>query len=149
MPEFIEIATGEPIEVPCGPLCFRLRRREVGDDGGLSIELYGTRGGEESELLRFDLFRNDPHYHVPASTGKPTGRIDPERDALAWTLGRIEHDLPSLLREADAAEHASAIEGLVMAPIIGRLTEAAERAPDPSERRRVELTPHVRELIGL
>ncbi|MEO2166894.1 MAG: hypothetical protein ABGY42_02010 [bacterium] len=147
MPEFIEIATGKPVEVPCGPLVFRIRRREVGDDGGISIELYGARAGEEAELLRFDLFRKDPHYHVP-SGGNPTGHIDPAEDALAYALDRIESKLPTMLRDSDAAEHASAIEALAMAPVVGQLRQAAAQAPDPSESRRIELTPQVRALLG-
>ena len=149
MAEFIEIAAGEPVEVPCGPLVFRLRRREVGEDGGISIELYGSSEGEESELLRFDLFRKDPHYHVPAGTSKPTGHIDPASDALGYALDRIEHELATMLREADAAEHAESVEALVMDPVIGHLREAAETAPAPGEARRIELTPEIRELVGL
>lgn len=148
MPEFIDIAVGEPLEVRCGPLCFRLRRREVGADGGLSLELHGTRKGEEDELLRFDLFRDDPHFHIPAGTAKPTGRIDPQSDALAYALGRIRNEFPAMLHEAGASEHLAAIEALVLDPIIEELQAAAAAAPAPTESRRIELTPEVRELVG-
>ena len=149
MADFIEISAGEPVEVPCGPLVFRIRRREVGDDGGISIALYGPRNGEEAELLRFDLFRKDPHYHVPAGTPQPTGRIDPASDTLAYALDRVANELPSMLRLADAADHAESIETLMIEPVVTQLREAAAQAPEPSETKRIELTPEIRELVGL
>lgn len=147
VPEFIHIAAGEPVEVGCGPLVFHIRRREVGDDGGVSIELYGARDGEEAEILRFDLFRKDPHYHVPSGT-KPTGRIDPSVDALAYALDRIESELPEMLRQSGAAEHVSSIESLGMDLVVDQLRDGVARAPSPGESQRIELTPKVRALLG-
>jgi len=147
VPEFINIAVGEPVEVGCGPLVFRIRRREVGNDGGLSIELHGARNGEETELLRFDLFRKDPHYHVPSGT-QPTGRIDPSVDSLAYALDRIGSQLPEMLRQSDAPEYASSIESLAMDLVVDELREAAAEAPSPGESQRIELTPRVRALLG-
>jgi len=148
MAEFIEIAVGEPLEVPCGALCFRLRRREVGADGGLSLELHGTRDGEETELLRFDLFRQDPHFHIPAGPPKPTGHLDPKADSLAFALGRIGTEFTTLLEEAGAAYHLASIEGVSMISIVEQLKIAANEAPAPTESRKIELTAEVRELLG-
>jgi hypothetical protein len=36
-----------------------------------------------------------------------------------------------------------------MDPVVAQLRAAAGDAPDPSEVRRVELTPEIRELVGL
>ena len=149
MADFIEISAGEPVEVPCGPLVFRIRRREVGDDGGISIELCGPRDGQEAELLRFDLFRNDPHYHVPAGPAQPTGHIDPSSDSLSYALDRVANELPAMLRQSDALEHAKSVEALVMAPVVAQLREAAAQAPEPSETHQIELTPEIRKLVGL
>lgn len=148
MAEFIEIATGSPVEVPCGPLVFRIRRREVGEDGGLSIELHRTGDSENTEILRFDLFRKDPHYHVPAGTSTPTGHIDPSSDSLEYALNRLGRELPDMLRAADAADQADPVEALAMGPVIAQLRTAAASAPEPSEVRRIELTPEIRKLVG-
>ena len=86
---------------------------------------------------------------MPAGTSKPTGHIDPGTNALDYALDRIEHELAAMLREADAAEHAETIEALVMDPVIGHLRDAAASAPAPTESRRIELTPEIRELVGL
>ncbi len=83
MPAYLEIHVGEPVEVDAdlrpGRLRVSVRRREVGDDGGFTLELSGAVAGEPAELLRFDLFRRDPHYHVPASNPAPID-LDPARD---------------------------------------------------------------------
>jgi len=148
MAEYIDIAVGEPLEVACGALRFRLRRREVGTDGGLSLELHGTSDGEEEEILRYDLFREDPHFHIPAGTAKPTGHLDPQSDVLSHALGRIRDEFPALLQEAGASRYLTSIEEVALAPLIEQLQAAAANAPAPTETRRIELTPEIRELLG-
>ena len=148
MAEYIDIAVGEPLEVACGALRFRLRRREVGTDGGLSLELHGTGDEEEKEILRYDLFRQDPHFHIPAGTAKPTGHLEPGSDVLSHALGRIRDEFPALLQEAGASQYLSSIDGVELEPLIAQLQAAAANAPDPTETRRIELTPEVRELLG-
>src|SRR5262245_16336442 len=109
MPEYLEIRVGEPVEVDAelasGRLRVRVRRREVGGDGGVSIELSGAVRGEPTELLRFDLFRRDPHYHVPASDPAQID-LDAARDGepLEFALACIRQRLPELLGRADQPE---------------------------------------------
>src|SRR5262245_13371652 len=109
MPATLEIRVGEPLEVDAelrpGRLVAGVRRREVGDDGGVSLELSGALSGEPEELLRFDLFRRDPHYHVPASDPAQID-LDPARDGdpLEFALTRLRERLPALLERAKFPE---------------------------------------------
>ena len=100
-------------------------------------------------MLRFDLFRGDPHFHIPAGTQKPTGHLDPADDTLAVALDRIASDLPGMLREAGAAEHAGSVEAFAMEGVIEQLRSAARDAPAVGEPMRIELTPEVKAAIGL
>jgi hypothetical protein len=148
MAETIEISVGEPVAVELGELRFQVRRREVGSDGGVSIELYAQQASEPEELIRFDLFRDDPHYHVPATNPKPR-RIDPasDGDPLEFALAGIR-SLPELLKEAGHPARATAADALDLADAAERVRAAVAGAPEPSETRSFDLTPELRKLLG-
>jgi len=149
MPAYLEIHVGEPVEVDAelrpGRLRVSVRRREVGDDGGFTLELSGAVAGEPAELLRFDLFRKDPHYHVPASN--PTQiDLDPARDGepLDFALACIRERLPELLARAKYPELARSVEASgasALADLASRVREAVKSAPEPSSSYRIELPP--------
>jgi len=63
-------------------------RRDVGADGGYSVELI-CREPKEQPLMRFDIFRDDPHYHLPADEQK---QCDFPRGDLN---GSLEKNVPS------------------------------------------------------
>jgi hypothetical protein len=182
MAEFIEIARGEPVEVEVplrhaaadasatqmeagsrtGEAClhFRVLRREVGGDGGVSLELFGPpeppnapgdAPGPETQLLRFDLFRSDPHFHIPASETAPTGHLEADDHAalIAQTLARAESELAEWLQQAG---HPQLAEALGTEPVRGlaeSLRRAIATAPEPGPPMRVELTAQVRHALGL
>ena len=154
MTETIAIAVGEPVHVELEHLRVSIRRREVGDDGGLSIEIHEREHEREGEtpreLLRFDAFRDDPHYHVPASEPKPRS-IDARgaRAALAFAVTAIGQRLVPLLDEAGYPEHARRAEALDLAAAARRVEQAAAKAPEPGEPNHYPLTPEVREALGL
>lgn len=108
------------------------------DDSGVSLHVYGRLNGEEKEYLRFDCFREDPHYHYVAWSKKSNEvlHIDPvmEGDPLTWALERIRSRLPQMLRRADAAEIASRVDPGRIDAIMPRVTEAAFRARYRGER---------------
>lgn len=158
MAEFIEIATGEAVEVdvPLAPgerrLFFRVLRREVGPDGGLSLELHGGAADDTAELLRFDLFRDDPHFHIPATRTEPTGHLEPDgthSELVAGIVARAGMELSDWLRTAGEAETAEALGDPPYKDLAKRLADAVATAPEPVKRIRVELTPTVRRATGL
>lgn len=158
MAEFIEIATGEAVEVnvPLAPserrLFFRVLRREIGPDGGLSLELHGGLDNDTSEFLRFDLFRDDPHFHIPATRTEPTGHLEPNgthSELVAGVVARARTELADWLRTAGEAETAEALGNPPYKEVAKRLADAAAAAPEPVKRIRVELTPALRRATGL
>ncbi len=149
MADFIEISTGEPVHVDFAGFRVSIRRREVGRDGGLSIELTGPGDEEREELLRFDVFRQDPHYHVPAGNPKPESMgTDTPEASLRFVSDCLEHRLPELLRRASHPELAEKVDVGAMADVAARVRAGAAEAPEPTETRRFELTPEIKAQLG-
>ena len=62
--------------------------RSITDDGGPSVRVYGDVDGEAVQLLRFDCFRKDPHYHydpsVETTSTTSIKRLSPIQLAGRW-----------------------------------------------------------------
>ena len=144
MPERLVVRIGEPVEVDLDPVRVSVRRRELGVlDGGHTLEVSGAIGGERAELLRFDLFRRGPHYHVPASDPEQID-LDPARDGdpLEFALACLRDRLAPLLSQAGFAELAGAVEALPPAALAGfaeRVRAAVKEAPEPSSSYEIEI----------
>ena len=96
----LEIRKGADAQLDVGGLRFVACRREVDIiDGG--ITLYVRSAGDDRELLRFDLFRNKPHYHAPASNPKETS-IDAASAANVneWGIENLTRRAGELVVEA-------------------------------------------------
>ncbi len=64
--------------IELGPLRFELENRRVGDDGGPTMRIRATINGKDTELLRFDAFETDPHYHyAPGTVREKIYHVDP------------------------------------------------------------------------
>ena len=149
--EYVEIGAGKAIEIDAGNLSLRVVRRRVAEDGGISIEVCGPVDGAETQLIRFDLFRGDPHYHVPSSDPKPIRLEGKSADeAMDFALGCIRARLPELLREAGYSQLAGAASAEQRTQAALRVEEAAQQAPEPepADFQRIELTPEVRRALG-
>lgn len=143
MPEKLRVWIGEPVEVDLDGVRVSVRRREVGPDGGHTLEVSGTVDGGRTELLRFDLFRRGPHYHVPASNPEQID-LDPARDGdpVEFVLGCLRDRLAPLLREAHFPELARRVEAQPAAALAGfaeRVRAAVKDAPEPSSSYEIEV----------
>lgn len=102
------------------------------DDRGVSIHVFGNTGGESLELLRFDCFEEDPHYHYISWRNKKNEmvHIDPiaDGDPLGWTLERLRLRLPHMLERAGAPDVAEQVDPRVVDAVLPRVAEAAYRA---------------------
>jgi hypothetical protein len=103
--------------IPAGAVTFGLvYRTDVGamSDEGICIHVYGNDvEGDDKELLRFDCFRNGPHYHYRNKTVDKNVRLEldftAEGDPLAWTLDKIQNRLPIMLLGCEAESTARAV----------------------------------------
>lgn len=102
------------------------------EDRGVALHVCAQQDGEWRELLRFDCFAEDPHYHYVSWRARANEMIqlDPvaEGDPLVWALERIRTRLPQMLARAGAADVAAALDFAALEAALPRVTEAAFRA---------------------
>jgi hypothetical protein len=102
------------------------------EDRGVSLHVFAEQDGEQRELLRFDCFVEDPHYHYISWRARTNDmvHVDPiaDGDALAWAIERIRTRLPQMLERAGAPEVARRIDAAALEEALPRVTEAAYRA---------------------
>jgi hypothetical protein len=111
------------------------------NDRGVAIHVFGDQDGEQLEVLRFDCFQEDPHYHYISWKDRQNHMVhlDPvaDGDPVEWALERIRTRLPQMLARAGAAELAARVDARAVEEILPRLTEAAYRARFHSDERSV------------
>lgn len=103
---------GEPI-IEAGNIRFGLEMRTVDPDGGPAIHVLGDVAGQEIELLAFDCFRVNPHYHYGPRYKNERIFIDKTvvPDSLAWTLDLFKSGkLPVMLKRAGYPTIAAALD---------------------------------------
>ncbi len=102
------------------------------DDCGVSLHVFAQQDGEAREFLRFDCFREDPHYHYVSWRERANEmlHLDPiaDGDPLAWALERIRTRLPQMLARAGAADVAARVDLAAVEEALPRIAEAAYRA---------------------
>ena len=86
-----------------GRFRYEVAFRELGDDRGLAIHVFGpTESSSEQEVLRFDCFENQPHYHLAWSYRNDPFIVIDAADPFAWAIEKLASDIQSLLLEANA-----------------------------------------------
>ena len=90
--------------VRAGGLEFFLENRSerADEDGGPSLQVLASVNGATVQLLRFDMFRMQPHYHYAPDGMNLRYSLDPllVDDGISWALGLISRKLPQLLVKA-------------------------------------------------
>ena len=129
----LAIHKGADAEFSAGGLRFVACRREIADiDGGISLYVWSApTGGESQELLRFDLFRNRPHYHAPAENQQETA-ID-AADAVAWGIEALTRRAPEYVRQAGLDDVAATLDTAALADAAPGLRQLFEALAEPDE----------------
>lgn len=94
------ITQGMTIEV--GGLCFNVRYSKTNTDLGPSLRIYGNVDGNITQLLRFDCFENQPHYHYDPDGKNNQLRMDKTKvtDPITWSMDHLRGNVASLVRIA-------------------------------------------------
>ena len=76
--------------------------RSITDDGGPAVRVYGDVDGKAVQLLRFDCFRKDPHYHYDPSGRNDQHHLDTATvpDSIGWTMEQLGNNLAEMIRTA-------------------------------------------------
>lgn len=95
-----------------GNIKIGLEYRDLLSDQGLCIHALGDVDGEEVELLRFDCFDHQPHYHYGPAQRNERLMLDQttEGNSLDWTITQLRTRLPEMVRRAGYDELADAID---------------------------------------
>ncbi len=81
---------------------FHAEDRSTGRDGGPSLQVYCTDAGARVQILRFDMFREQPHYHYAPMGQDLRYNLDPLTldDGIGWTIALLSRKLPQVLAKA-------------------------------------------------
>ena len=127
---------GDPV-IEAGNIRFGLEMRTVGPDGGPAIHLMADVADSEVELIAFDCFRVNPHYHYgPRNKNErifmDTTLVD---DSLEWVLDQFkEGKLPTMIERAGYPSIAAAVDTDLLAAKVAEVetTLEAMAKTDPS-----------------
>ena len=116
--------------IQAGGLTFYPEYRNFGGDRGPSIRVFGDVDGNAKQILRFDCFENDPHYHYDPTGMDAFHRIDRavSPDTVAFALVMIRDNIAAMTKAAGYAELADSIDAKAVGECIGELRSALEKA---------------------
>lgn len=120
---------GEPV-IEAGNIRFGLEMRTVGADGGPAIHVLGDVAGQEIELLAFDCFCVNPHYHDGPRYKNERIFIDATvvPDSLEWTLDLFQNGkLPVMLERAGYPTIAAALDADLVTARVSEVSPPCER----------------------
>lgn len=88
--------------IAAGGLEFFVENRTVGEDGGPSLQVRATVEEQTVQLLRFDMFHKQPHYHYAPNGQDIRYSVDPLilDDGIGWVISLLRRKLPQLIAKA-------------------------------------------------
>jgi hypothetical protein len=83
-------------------LRFNVRYSKTANDRGPSLRVYGDVEGKPVQLLRFDCFDNQPHFHYDPEGKNNQLRMDKAHvtDPITWSMDYLRGNVASLVRIA-------------------------------------------------
>ena len=110
-----------------GAIKFGVEYRDLLSDQGVCIHALGDVDGEEVELLRFDCFDHQPHYHYGPEKRNERLMLDKttEGDSLEWTLSQLNQRLPEMIKRAGYEELAGQIDSKAVSAGLAELAKTA------------------------
>ena len=95
-------------------------KRNFGSDGGPSVRVYGEADGKDIQLLRFDCFRKNPHYHYDPSGKNDQRHLDKASvpDSIAWTIEQLEQNLVEMIQTAGYGSVAENVDQAAVAQVL-------------------------------
>ena len=114
-----------------GGIELHVDNRNFGSDGGPSVRVYGEVDGENVQLLRFDCFRKDPHYHYDPSGKNDQRHLDKASvpDSVAWTIEQLGQNLVEMIHTAGYAGVAEAVDQTAVTQVLPEV-ESLMRSED-------------------
>jgi hypothetical protein len=112
------------------------------DDNGVSLHVFVNAADGYFERLRFDCFKNDPHYHYLSVRNKTQDviHIDPTvaGDPITWAMQLIWTRLIAMLQRADVDNAGQIVDVVQVEKIMPQVAAAVGRARYGADRQQVE-----------
>jgi predicted DNA-binding ribbon-helix-helix protein len=114
------------LTIEIGGLCFNVRYSNVGTDHGPSLRIYGEIEGQTSQLLRFDCFENEPHFHYDPQGKNNQLRLDKTKvaDPITWAMDHLQGNITSLVRIAGYSTLADQLDESVLTAALPTVEKA-------------------------
>jgi len=115
-------------EIEAGGLKFLVEYRNFGSDRGPAVRVLGKVGMNQVQVLRFDCFEDDPHYHYDPDNKNFQLHLhkDTVPDPVAWSLGELEVNLKTMLRTAGFDKLAANVDTDAIKSALPRIHGAIE-----------------------
>jgi predicted DNA-binding ribbon-helix-helix protein len=83
-------------------LCFEVEYRNTRTDRGPSLQVLGDVDGKRVQLLRFDCFEDEPHFHYDPQGKNNRIFLNKTRvsDPISWSMDYLRGNFASLIRIA-------------------------------------------------
>jgi len=112
------------------------------DDNGVSLHVFVKAADGNFERLRFDCFKNDPHYHYLSVKNKTQDviHIDPTvaGDPITWAMHLLCTRLIPMLQRADVENPAQIVDVVQIEKIMPLVAAAVARARYGANRSEIE-----------
>jgi len=108
------------LNIGVGGLRFHVAYRPGNTDRGPSLRIYGDVEGKPVQLLRFDCFEHEPHFHYDPEGKNNQLRMDKTRvsDPITWSMDYLRGNVTSLIRIAGYSALAEQLdEGVLSAAL--------------------------------
>ncbi len=111
---------GQEAVFRAGPIEFTVEYRHFGGDEGPALRVYGEDQGKRVQLLRFDCFKRDPHYHFDPSGKDERLELSQEviPDLVSWTLQQVRQNLKQMIRLAGYPHIADQVDPQAIAEVL-------------------------------
>ena len=96
-------------------------------DQGVCIQVVSEVEGKETELLRFDCFDQDPHYHYGLEKKNEKFHLDKTTggNPIGWTLNQLRTRLPEMIKRAGYEDVANRLDSKLVATKLDELESQA------------------------
>ena len=121
-----------PAETPgleASGLRFAVEYRNTGTDRGPSLQVLGDVDGKRMQLLRFDCFEHEPHFHYDPDGKNNRIFLNTTRvsDPIAWTMDYLRGNFASLVRIAGYGKLADQLDEAALAAALPGVEKALAR----------------------
>lgn len=115
-------------ELEIGGVVLAIDYRRMEEDRGSSVKVFGDIDGQRVQLLRFDCFDQDPHYHYAPTGVNRMFHLDRLTMGcpVAFTLDQVKRNTRSMVAAAGFAEFSERVDQDVLAARIGEVQAAIE-----------------------